>query len=428
MIKWFEPKVLFRAAIKSIVSSLFGNYADRREMESALDTHIGADSTIKANDPSFDYSTAKDLWIDFVADTGDGFNSTYSVAHLVASDLDDKKGTVLKKGSLLILGGDQIYPAPTREDYENKFHIPFEAALPFVEDDKSRPQMFAIPGNHDWYDGLGNFLKLFCQKRRIGNWETKQRRSYFALKLPHNYWLWGIDIQLSEDIDEPQQRYFERLAPHMIAGDKVILVTAKPAWVVKGFDRKEKSYDILEFFIRRYITDDSICCMGKTFKLVALLSGDLHHYSRYISDDPKSPVQFITAGGGGAALHLTHNLPKGVKLTKEKSKDSNGQAKDGFGVSGIEQKQIYPSQKISKRLVASNLLFFWKNKFFGYIFGVFYCLVYWLLQSNTLAANKPYMTGISNEGGKRLAKSNKRCIGLFPCCHYFMRHYVLWLL
>ncbi|MBD0259532.1 MAG: hypothetical protein ICV83_27750 [Cytophagales bacterium] len=51
-----------------------------------------------------------------------------------------------------------------------------------------RPRwLFAIPGNHDWYDGLASFVKQFCQGRWVGGWRTTQTRSYFALALPHNW-------------------------------------------------------------------------------------------------------------------------------------------------------------------------------------------------------------------------------------------------
>src|SRR5437016_1084882 len=82
------------------------------------------------------------------------------------------------------------------------------------------PDLYAVPGNHDWYDGLSAFLNLFCWRQidgpwstarsghMIGGWHTKQLRSYFALALPHNWWLWGIDIQLTNYIDQQQIDFF----------------------------------------------------------------------------------------------------------------------------------------------------------------------------------------------------------------------------
>lgn len=57
------------------------------------------------------HSEKKELWFDFMADTGDGGNSTYTVARLLAQphiDLEDSKlGKLnLNRGDLLLIGGD----------------------------------------------------------------------------------------------------------------------------------------------------------------------------------------------------------------------------------------------------------------------------------------------------------------------------------
>lgn len=57
------------------------------------------------------FSVRKELWFDFMADTGDGGNSTYSVARLLAQpylrvpDKDNHYRT-LPRGNLMIVGGD----------------------------------------------------------------------------------------------------------------------------------------------------------------------------------------------------------------------------------------------------------------------------------------------------------------------------------
>src|SRR5690606_31088333 len=119
------------------------------------------------------------LWIDYVADTGDGFDATYAVASQVAArELHvDGVPTPLPRAQILVLGGDQVYPAASTESYEDRLAGPWRAALPWTVRD--HPALFAIPGNHDWYDGLTGFLRLFGQGRWIGGWRTSQGRSYF---------------------------------------------------------------------------------------------------------------------------------------------------------------------------------------------------------------------------------------------------------
>lgn len=58
----------------------------------------------------YQFSEKDDLWFDFMADTGDGGNSSYSVARLLAQPslrvrLNNSKVT-LPRGKLLLIGGD----------------------------------------------------------------------------------------------------------------------------------------------------------------------------------------------------------------------------------------------------------------------------------------------------------------------------------
>ena len=108
--------------------------------------------------------------------------------------------------------------------------------------------MYAVPGNHDWYDGLTGFLRLFTQHRWVGGWTTRQSRSYFAVELPHNWWLWGVDIQLDMYVDEPQLEFFGDVAAEASPGDKLILATPVPTWT--ELERDPNAYHNLAFIER----------------------------------------------------------------------------------------------------------------------------------------------------------------------------------
>ncbi|CAM3955954.1 Calcineurin-like phosphoesterase [Pedobacter westerhofensis] len=380
MVNWFHPSVLAQSGIKSVVSKMFGNYADRRETQAALDDPEAEDAWEKQ---TCKYLEEKEIWVDFISDTGDGFNATYSVATIAAQDelsfICKGKTYALPRAKILVLGGDQIYPTPTSELYHTNFRIPFESALPARDNDPGHPDMYAIPGNHDWYDGLGNFMKVFCQQRWIGNWKTHQLRSYFAIPLPNNYWLWATDIQLNEDIDKPQQDYFRKIArDKMKQDDKVILCTAEPSWVYKEMYPADSSYDRLQFFIDTYITKEGTICPDKSFRLAAVLTGDLHHYTHYClpeeateSTAAEGPAKFsyhyIGAGGGGAFLHLTHNLPK--KLSKLNNRP-------------VEMKASFPNDKQSRGLLTGNFAFAKHNFKFSFLIGCVYLLFFWLMCSH----------------------------------------------
>ncbi len=299
MVSWLSPSILVEAALRVVVSKLFGEYADKREFQAALDPQPGPPVAYEEGD-----ERDGALWLDFVADLADGFDSTYSVACLLGRPslgVGDAGGDYdLPRGRALVMGGDEVYSVPTRADYENRFRGPYAAALPGPV--SSQPDLLAIPGNHDWYDGLTNFLRVFCARREIGAWQTRQRRSYFALRLPHRWWLLGIDIQLDTYIDDSQLEYFKGVG--LQSGDRVILVTGKPSWVKVRPGHEPASHRNL-----RYFKEHVVKPVGAEVKVT--LTGDLHHYTRYATDDGD---QLITAGGGGAFLYPTHHLQRELRL------------------------------------------------------------------------------------------------------------------
>src|SRR5918912_1268941 len=174
MVHWFDPPQLVRTALHVATSTLFGRYSDHRLIE-ALATPEN------------------------------------------------------ERGCVLVFGGDEVYPAPSRSEYEARLVQPYAAA--FAAAGATLPDVFAIPGNHDWYDGLVAFTRLFCTGRRFAGCPTRQSRSYFALRLPHGWWLLGTDVQLGFDIDAPQVEYFKRVAAQMAPEDRVILCNAEPGWI-----------------------------------------------------------------------------------------------------------------------------------------------------------------------------------------------------
>lgn len=362
MVNWYDPKQLAFTGVKAVLSSIFGNFADRRELQAALDQEI----------QPYDYSQKEEIWLDFISDLGDGFNPTYTLAELLARESLTLRGKSLKRGEVLVMGGDEVYPTPESIEYTNRLRGPYQAAFPKNAEDQNRPDVFAVPGNHDWYDGLTNFLRLFTQKRSLGNWRTKQSRSYFALKLPHDYWLIAIDVQLNADIDYPQICYFREIARNQFTSQsKIILCTSEPSWVYKSFDKDNESFDRLQFFINKVLFgkgEKEYEEKNETLQIIAILTGDLHHYARYETEKGKeNPCQLITAGGGGAFMHPTHTL-------KQEIKSLNGQPSS--------LKKVFPSDKSSVKLSFLNLIFPYFSLTMLFFFGIYHTFTSWILQSN----------------------------------------------
>ena len=351
MVRWLDPVQLADTAKKAILSGIFATYADQREVQVALDP----------NPIYFDYSKSGDgeFWFDYIADVGDGFDPTYGMAHLLAPPTLKVGEVETKRGEFVILGGDQVYPTASRDEYQNRLAGPYAAALPYAPA-ADAPHLYAVPGNHDWYDGLTSFTRLFCQRRWIGGWKTWQKRSYFAIKLPHNCWLWAIDVQLQSDIDEPQKHYFCTMRELMGPDDRVILCTAEPTWVYNETQGSD-AYDTLRFFETNVLGDVSREVIG--------LAGDVHCYARYESANGH---QRFVAGGGGAYLAATHNLPSELNLPA-------GSASERY-----EEKTIYPSRKRSAALAAGAIGFALWNRYFVVLMGALYLAFITSVESTSL--------------------------------------------
>jgi hypothetical protein len=320
MVRWFDPHQLIDTAVRVLLSGVFSAYADSREAQGREPAEVP------------DRSEHPDLWLDYVADLGDGWNSTYTVARLLATEeleLEcDGDSHRTERGRVLVFGGDAVYPVPKAVEYENRMLGPYRSALPCAR--AEAPELYAIPGSHDWYDGLVNFTSIFCRHRWIGGWRTRQRRSYFALKLPNGWWLWGIDIQFGASVDEVQLQYFADVAAeHLQPGDRVILCMSKEVDSGRNQDEIHSDRDV-EYLEREIIQPSGA-------QVLLYLKSGKHYYSRYEQED--GPRHHIESGGGGAFLHPTHNL-------RERRVDLPA----ADGPTAFRRAGTYPSAAFSKRL------------------------------------------------------------------------------
>jgi hypothetical protein len=304
-VPWLGPVLLAATGLRVAFAEQFGAYLDKRELQGAFPTKVYDE-----------HAQDDEVWLDYISDLGDGFNATYSMAWLLAQKRlkvaspgrgdDGLTLADLPRGDILVMGGDQVYPTASGKEYEDRMVGPYLAAYSTPEPGERPPTAYALPGNHDWYDGLTAFLRLFARREggHIGAWQTKQTRSYFALRLPHNWWLLAVDVQGEAYLDDPQIDYFRSVANLLGPEDKIIIAYPQPSWVQTG--EHPRGYDTLAYFRRKLIEPT-----GAKVKL--MLSGDLHHYARY-AEAETSGEQLITAGNGGAYLYATHGLPSKVTV------------------------------------------------------------------------------------------------------------------
>ena len=160
---------------------------------------------------------------------------------------------------------------------------------------RSTPLLFAIPGNHDWIDGLNTFRERILGKSWMGSWYMPQTTSYFILALPENWFLFCLDTGLFEDIDTQQLAYFfEAIDTRLKPDSSVVLVSHEPAWIHQQIRQPKE------------ILGPKVAKIAKKLgpRLRARLCGDVHNYSRHVAADPLSTREMlIVSGGGGAFLH-----------------------------------------------------------------------------------------------------------------------------
>ncbi|KAF5740703.1 Calcineurin-like metallo-phosphoesterase superfamily protein isoform 1 [Tripterygium wilfordii] len=377
MVPWYSGTSadLFKTVFDLLVSvTVFVGRFDMRMMQAAMSK---VEEGAHEGDLYYDHLSEKeDLWFDFMADTGDGGNSSYTVAYLLAQpSIRVSKGDSvlnLPRGDLLLIGGDLAYPNPSAFTYERRLFRPFEYALQPPSWYKPEqvaakkpellhlgvselkryegPQCFIIPGNHDWFDGLHTFMRYICHKSWLGGWFMPQKKSYFALQLPKKWWIFGLDLALHNDIDVYQFKFFSELTMKKVGeNDSVIIVTHEPNWLLDWYWNDVSGNNV-----------SHLICDYLKGRCKVRVAGDLHHYMRHSyvpSDGPANVQHLIVNGCGGAFLHPTHVFSDFKK----------------YHGTSFESRAAYPSFEDSSRIALGNILKFRKKNWqFDFIGGIIY--------------------------------------------------------
>ncbi len=277
--------------------------------------------------PSVVEAIGRDLWIDYISDTGDDVSVSRAVAKLVVERYElpdpDRPGEYLvaPRGELLLFGGDTAYPVATAQEINDRVLVPFNEAL--TGRDRQNRVLLGIPGNHDWYDGLDGFGRMF--RRRFDNEDP--RPSMFAMSKPmlEYYAEWAREFVLGGKVEKPRALVLSGYSP--VQNASYFLLPLSPGIHLYGVDRQLKRIDsrqqhFFEEWRREHpeacpwvlLPDplfrfggpsrtgtDMIQTLGFDFHARPhfLLSGDIHHYER----SAEARTLHVIAGGGGAFLH-----------------------------------------------------------------------------------------------------------------------------
>lgn len=400
-VRWLSVRQLRQTAADVVQASVFARFADKREAMASSPREF-------YRLPPF--ADRSDVWVDYVSDTGDGFDATFATACCVAGvpGLSVRTGPAAEEAvsfpgrpaqaDLLVLGGDEVYPVASAPAYEERLNEVLRSAGRLA-DMRPSPPLVALPGNHDWYDGLAAFRRNFCEswvlrghgfapagrlaatdlpasaaRDDVGGWGAFQSRSYFAVQLSPRWWLWGVDSQLNAPIDAEQLAYFHD-ARRLLGDADIVLCTAAPSWLEASGERVYAALADTPFYTLLWFIDRVLGPDRGRIKMV--LTGDEHHYARYSpepaavavaapqpaaapppaaesrsltsstppNDTPFAP-ELVTCGGGGAFLASTHHLPD--TLTPAWQPWPTGSGSTGR----YRLRTCYPSRERSQKLIA----------------------------------------------------------------------------
>ncbi|MET9872783.1 metallophosphoesterase, partial [Streptomyces sp. NPDC006386] len=304
------------AARNGVLASWFGDPTGRTRARWVAQREAAgapADKVIRRDDPDrFSFLV--------IGDTGEGDDPQYAVVPGFLKTGQDTR--------FAILASDVIYPVGSADDYGTKFFRPYR---------DYRAPIYAIPGNHDWYEDLGGFMRVFCddapplppapRPRPLSRawirsllWhrprpddgqrldKARQLRSTPGQQAvqPGPYWaidagpvrIIGIDTGLLGRLDAEQGAWLRETSQ---GHRPKILITGSPLYV----DGRHEPCAI-----EGGGTVDDIV-RDPAHHYVAAIGGDIHNYQRYpVRLDDGRTLQYVVAGGGGAFMHATHTIPR----------------------------------------------------------------------------------------------------------------------
>lgn len=302
------------------------------------------------------------IWLDFVADTGDDRDVSAAVGAMLAATYDvegpDGGRLLLPRGDLLVFGGDVSYPVATADEIYKRLVLPWNEQLRKVGASSKKRVVLGVPGNHDWYDGLDGFGRLFRRRfdepfkaddrdptSRIGKAMRKRpgRKAGLVARQLHLDEVGGL-YRIVINVFKSLRAFFsgtpiKRRRRLVLRGYETVqeasyfvlpLTAGLELW---GADRQLGRVDFRQraFFTRRRkqsagkgvlfaagdpaiaygVRNDpgarmlQACGLRLERDRVLYLAGDFHHYERR----KVNRSMHVVAGGGGAFLHGTRIAP-----------------------------------------------------------------------------------------------------------------------
>jgi hypothetical protein len=328
---WFNPRVFIEARNDQLVRRYLSTFVERRRSQwlEAIGARGFAGHDDRVLRPELSGGLGSGFSFLLLGDTGDRDGSQYAVAEAIRARAE---GT-----AFMIIASDVVYPAGGPNNYPDALYLPYR--------DYRRP-IYAIPGNHDWYDGLSGFMYHFCRLEDLplelevtgagslrrwvlshwlrfawnraaipderllrsdmeqrGVWaQPVQPAPYFAIDTPELLIL-ALDTGIHGRLDAEQGRWLIEASEDP---RPKLLITGKPVYVDNHYNPCPISWDGAEAAGGFQTVDDVV--RHEPFRYRAVIGADVHNYQYYPIElgHPPRCINYIVSGGGGAHLSATH--------------------------------------------------------------------------------------------------------------------------
>jgi hypothetical protein len=236
----------------------------------------------------------------------------------------------------VVVSSDVVYPSGALKDYEKKFWLPFKGV--------TKP-VYAIPGNHDWYDALDGFVATF--------FEPDAARKAMEARIRKDMYISSTNSKKIRDQIEKSQwlrnEYgvptgFQKAPYFQVSSGNFVFITLETgverqidslqkAWLINVLEASKGKfvmvllghpfYAIGEYQGKMNPEFEKIHQLLRQYKVPLVMAGDTHDLEYYreepVNNDGHVMHHFVN-GGGGAYLSIGTAMknPKGMP-TKEYS-------------------------------------------------------------------------------------------------------------
>ena len=254
-----------------------------------------------------------------IGDPGEGDSSQRALSHQI---LRVGGGADVR---FMVISSDVVYPTGAMKNYEANFWLPFQGF--------ERP-VYAIPGNHDWYDALEGFAATFLEAdaarasmrarveadhRLTSTTETRidglieeaarlraayrvptgfQRAPYFQVQADR-FALIAVDTGVLRQVD-PDQWAWLRSALEQARGKLTMVLLGHPFYAGGHYQAGgDAEFAALHRLLREY-------------QVAVVMAGDTHdlelYVERYGAGGAERVMHHVVNGGGGAYLSFGTSL------------------------------------------------------------------------------------------------------------------------